>query len=616
MKKLYLLSMGLAIASLSMAQRASDLPQLTKSQYKAYPKLRVAESMPSADMTPANTSKVGKIKPEVAQRVQFYEEVVGVTRYDLQSNSSVQNRLAQTGSQLSAGFTFSTQDVDWTDRGTGYNFSDGSDWLPEWPYQRAEETRVGWPSVMHTGSSKEVIITHDGVLDLVMISKDLGSTGSWTQVSIPNPTDRDLLWPRAVTGGPDGNSIHLICVTEPVANTGTEYEGLDGAILYWRSLDGGATWDQQAVLLPEIDGTQFTGFQGDTYAIFSRGDKVAFAEFNDLGDSFIMISDDNGTTWNKRILVDFPVDMYVLDTGIDLNEDAVADTIYNTDQSGALFIDSDEIVHAWWGDMFYTDDDLTDANFSYFPGTNGLSYWNEGLDDNAGLTITGIPDLDDSGVIELAADGANIPLYFVSMSGFPSAAQGEDGTLYVTFSGIVETHDNGDQNFRHVFIVKSEDNGETWSETPIDLTPDLDFDGYEYVFCSLAPVVDDKVHMIFQRDTEPGLHVRGDEDPADDNDIVYYCITTDLVVEPNVFEQFLENGITAYPNPANDQINIAIKGLTGGTVEVINAIGELVISKKVTNDFVTLDVNQLIPGIYTINVVGGESVRSTKIVVE
>jgi Secretion system C-terminal sorting domain len=216
----------------------------------------------------------------------------------------------------------------------------------------------------------------------------------------------------------------------------------------------------------------------------------------------------------------------------------------------------------------------------------------------------------------LAADGENIPLYFISMSGFPSACQGEDGTLYLTFSGMVESHDNGDQNYRHIFIVSSEDGGETWLTDPVDLTPDLDFDGYEYVFCSLAPVADDKIHMIFQRDLEPGLHVRGDEDPADDNDIVYYCITTDLVVEPNVYESYIENGISAYPNPAVDRVNVAIKGLNGGMVQVVNAIGDIVMTEKVTNDFISLDVNHLAPGVYTINVSDETTVKSTKVVID
>lgn len=614
MKRLYFLSMGVAFASLSFGQQIENLPQVPKNQDRAVKKIRTAE-WNTSDVEPAQ-KKPGKYNPEVAQRMTFYEEVIGVTRYDLQSNGSVQNRLAQTGSQLSAGFTFSSQDVDYSDRGTGYNYSDGNDWLPEWPYERLEDTRVGWPSVMHTASGKEVIVSHDGVLDLVMVTRDLGTDDDWVESNIPNPTDRDLIWPRAAVGGADGNSIHLIVVTEPVANTGTLYENLDGAILYWRSLDGGTTWDQQAVLLPEIDGTQFTGFQGDTYAIYAKGDKVAFAEFNDLGDSFIMISEDNGTSWDFRTLVDFPVDMYVLDSGIDLNGDLAADTVYNTDQAGAIFIDGDDVVHAWWGDMRYMDDDLTDANFSYFPGTNGVSYWNESYADNEFYTIAGVPDLDGSGAIELAADGENIPLYYVSMSGFPSACQGEDGTLYMTFSGMVESHDNGDQNYRHIFIVSSEDGGATWLEEPVDLTPDLDFDGYEYVFCSLAPVADDKIHMIFQRDLEPGLHVRGDEDPADDNDIVYYCITTDLVVVPNVHDEYVTNGITAYPNPAVDRVNVAIKGLDGGNIQVVNAIGEVVLLEKVTNDFISIDVNHLAPGVYTINVSDENSVKSTKIVID
>jgi hypothetical protein len=329
-----------------------------------------------------------------------------------------------------------------------------------------------------------------------------------------------------------------------------------------------------------------------------------------------MISEDNGDTWTKRTLVDFPVDLYVVDTGIDLNEDAAADTIYSTDQSGTLLFDADGALHVWWGDMFYMDDDLTDANFSFFPGTNGLSYWNESFADNESYTITGVPDLDENGTLDLVNDGENIPLYFVSLSGMPSASLGEDGTIYVSFSGIVESHDNGDQNFRHVFIVSSEDGGETWLENPVDLTPDLDFDGFEYVFCSLAPTADDKIHMIFQRDTEPGLHVRGDEDPADDNDIVYYCITTDLVVEPNVYEEFMANGITAYPNPANDQLNVVVKGLQGGVISLINSIGEVVVMERIANDLASFDVNELASGMYTVQVNDGTSIRTTQVVVK
>lgn len=615
MRKLYTTLFGLASVLMIHAQSGKTVPQVPASQLKAFPKPTKAMVLPEQEQQEVDTRMTVKPNFVVNQKVTYLEEVIGVTRYDLQSNGSVQNRFAKTGDLLSAGFTMSFQNVDYSDRGTGYNFNDGSEW-DEQPTNRLEDVRVGWPSVMHLENGKELIITHDGTEGLRFVSRNVNTDDDWTQGSLPNPTGLPLIWPRAVAGGPDGNSIHLICVTEPIANTGELYEGLDGALVYYRSLDGGTTWDIQAEVLPGLDSTQFIGFDGDAYSIFSRGDKVAFACFNDIKDTFVMISDDNGETWEKTTLVDFPVDLYVMDTGIDLNEDGLGDTIYNSDQSGAVFVDSDMTTHVFFGDMFYLDDVLTDANFSYFPGVNGLTYWREDFGKQEPYTITGTPDLDESGAIELAADGEFIALYYISLSGQPSVGEGDDGTIYLTFAGATETHvSNDDQNYRHTYIIKSEDQGDSWTD-PIDLTPDLDEDGFEYVFAAMAPVVDDKVHLIIQRDTEPGLHVRGDEDAADDNDIIYYCITTDLVVEPTVFELFMEGGLAVYPNPATNNVNLTAKTMIGSNIEITNSLGELVYTaKNVTNDRVELNVENWIPGIYTVSAVQNDKVISSKLIV-
>ncbi|MEY3397448.1 MAG: repeat-like domain, partial [Bacteroidota bacterium] len=328
MKRFYVLTSLLAVAIGASAQQDVQVAKVPKDHYKAVPKIRQAESMPEVESQaiPTVVSQSHKFNPEAALRMTYYEEVIGLSRYDLQSNASVQNRLAKTGLNMSAGFTFSLQDVDYTDRGTGYNYyGNDESWEEELPYERLEDVRVGWPSVMHTGSGKEVIITHDGTLDLYMVSRDMNSGDDWTQAAIPNPSGRDLIWPRACAGGADGNSIHLIVVTEPIANGGTEYEGLDGALIYYRSTDQGATWDIQGEILPGTDSLSFLGYTGDAYYIGSNGDRIAFAVFNDFADSYVMISEDNGDTWTKRTLVDFPVDLYVVDTGIDLNEDAAAD---------------------------------------------------------------------------------------------------------------------------------------------------------------------------------------------------------------------------------------------------------------------------------------------------
>ena len=71
----------------------------------------------------------------------------------------------------------------------------------------------------------------------------------------------------------------MIGVTAPSGLSGTIYNGLDGALLYYRSQDGGVTWDIQDMQLPTIDTSMFTGFGGDSYAIKAHGETVCIAFF-------------------------------------------------------------------------------------------------------------------------------------------------------------------------------------------------------------------------------------------------------------------------------------------------------------------------------------------------
>ena len=51
-----------------------------------------------------------------------------------------------------------------------------------------------------------------------------------------------MLWPRMVTSGANHMVVHIIAMTPPTANQGVVFNGMDGALLFIRSTDGGTTW--------------------------------------------------------------------------------------------------------------------------------------------------------------------------------------------------------------------------------------------------------------------------------------------------------------------------------------------------------------------------------------
>ena len=482
----------------------------------------------------------------------FPSEVIGYTTYDLQSNGSVQNRLdVHDDGTISAGWTMSKEfNTTYSDRGTGYNYFDGTSWInqivqPTDQVDRIETSRVGWASVFGLGNGEERVITHSTSLNVLnQASRTSIGTGAWTDANIG---EFYMIWNRSVAGGLDGNTIHMIALTEPMGTgwSGSLYNGLNGALLYFRSQDGGAIWDIDTMQLPTMDTAHFLGFSADDYAISAKGETVVVAYFNDWGDSFIVKSTDNGDSWTNTTFLNFPHDKYAIDEGLDLDSDGVLDQVYSTDNSGALIIDDQGMAHVFYGIMMYADDDLSDGSSSWFPLTNGIAYWNEsyGADNtpptvHAGDTslwysdmmndhwIAEAPDLNGDPNVGGVDEVGGYALYYRSQASMPSAGLSSNGEIYMTFSGYTETVDNGSQVFRHIYVTKSTDGGTTW-KTPVDITPHDDWDGMqECVYGSLSPVVDDKLRLIYQLDFEPGLAVQGDEDLVDWNAIHYLEVDT------------------------------------------------------------------------------------------
>ena len=575
------------------------------------------------------------------------ETLIGTTTYDLQSNAAVHATriLMNDDGSMAGGWSMSQQyNTTYSDRGTGYNFYNTSGNWDAQPTTRLETSRGGWPSILVCGNGTESAITHN--TDNSWIQRTFRASygsGLWEEDIVSSQdsmgTYSYLIWNRSAIGGIDNNTIHMIAVTASSAFQGTPFNGLDGALVYYRSQDCGSTWDRKDIQLPTLDTSMFNSMAGDVYAIDAQGETVVIAYFNDWGDSFILKSNDNGDTWTRTTFLDFPVDKYVMDSGLDLDGDLEMDMVYSTDNSGAVILDANNEAHVFVGNMAYIDDDLADGASSWFPATNGLLYWNESMGPD--LTpptvqdsslwysdhmpvIAQAPDLNGDSIVAGVDSVGGYALYYASRSSMPSAGISANGEIYVSFSGYTENADDGTQVFRHIYITKSSDGGLTW-RNPVDVTPHDVWAGMqECVFGAMHQIVDDKIRIIYQKDFQPGLAVRGDEDMVDMNDIVYLEIDTVGLFDAtplsnNNLDKEFEFSI--YPNPANNTTTIQISSKINerARISIVDMLGKTVYSTEkdllVGLNTENINTSKLKTGIYFVNALCENKKISKKLVI-
>jgi hypothetical protein len=205
----------------------------------------------------------------------------------------------------------------------------------------------------------------------------------------------------------------------------------------------------------------------------------------------------------------------------------------------------------------------------------------------------------------------------VSLAGITSNASSDNADLFVTYSAIREDYTTGSQNYRHLYVVNSNDNGSTWNtDDACDLTPDLDFDGYESVFASLSPDVSDYLDIIYQRDFEPGLHVRGDLDPVDLNDIVHLrlavadlgdCADIEFEDWVGIAEPFSDGDVVIYPNPASSSIEIVIDRAGSHNVRILDLNGRIIREWATSSMVERVNITDFASGVYIVKVSQGDA---------
>lgn len=540
------------------------------------------------------------------------EEAIGETYYDLQTNNSIQNRLyVHNDNTISAVWTMSpNQSSGFPKRGTGYNYYDGSSWLPT-PDSRVETNRTGWPSIAGLNDG-EIIASHAVGNDQATIDKQttLSSRtnkgeGNWSENLLPNSDEGavyDNVWPRMKVGGPDGQSIHIISNTYDLNN---QY------VSYSRSLDSGVNWDIIDYILPEIGPDFYTKFGADYYAMDVKGETIAFVIGDAWADVVLMKSTDNGSSWTKTIIKEHPIPFYD-------NSTLVEDIIENADGSFSISLDNDNNAHIFYGLMGYANIDTTDSiGYSYYPSYDGLVYWNE--IEKEETIIASVIDQNGNDTLDIDEVGHIANYRSKSLTSFPSSVIADNGDIYITYSSIIETLDPlqieiGDdgtenylQHYRHQYIMRSQDGGENWSD-PIDLmaesTDPLTGDPLqEGVFGCISNTVDDYVYLTYQKDHLPGVSLLSNH-PITNNQIVFVKIP---VAEFNNLSSEeiikIDEDFYVYPNPSDNMINIKLdNNQEEATINIVNILGETILSTKMTNSETQLSIEALTSGVYFISV--------------
>ena len=565
----------------------------------------------------------------VSSKATLADEVIMQTLYDLQTNSTQEERFYRYEDGTMAGVATMSHDNAYTTRGTGYNYYDGTTWGPQ-PSEGIEANRTGWPAYAPLGPNGEIVIAHSSATEPLYVNRrDNKGTGDWTQTELNGPAGAaGMLWCRMVTNGDYNQNVHVIALTSPTGNGGTVWNDLDGALIYNRSLDGGTTWDGWE----QLDGMAFPeyiAYGGDSYAWAQPvGETLAFVVGDNWMDEFIMKSTDNGDTWTKTIIWDCPFDTW---TG--------GDTTGNfrcSDGNSAAAIGPDGKVHVIFG---YQESNGDESGAKYwFPWRDGLLYWNEDMPelpqelDSATLMQNGnyIGWILDKGVWGM--DGTQLAYYYNSFTSIPSLVVDDFNQVFAFWSGVTTLLDVNNFMLRHIYARASHDGGTTWRDTIAWVTDDFLYTWSECVYVSVASSMTDNIFFIFQDDPEAGTYLKGSSGAQGQTAITNNNITfseipkADILLWPTAIDEKSEANFTVsqnYPNPMADRSRVTVKLTQPGNLSlgVYSVIGQKVMDYQYghvnagTHQF-TIDGSQLTTGVYFYTVTLDRTSVTKKMVVK
>ena len=600
MKKFLLLILIAGFAVTSFGQfRAAKVPEHLQNK-----RLRVPELVPGLP---------GVSQSSIIPGAKDDDYIIGNTIHDLQSYNGLQQRVFAYDDGTIGATWMRAVEPDWSDRGSAYAFYDGNDWSD--PTNHIESVRTGWPCYAPYGPNGEIIVSHysdaGGIFGLLFAKRDQKGQGEWVEFTLAGPEGFSIVWPAMVTAGEDNMIIHVLART-----WGDPYEEMDGAPLYYRSLDGGESWDIEHELLDDINSNYFSGVGGDGYSWADpKGETIAFSIGFHAEDGYVMKSFDNGDNWEKIVVYESPYSPYP----------GGATPLYGAgDETQGVAIDSEGDVHMVFGRMMYEYDE--EGALYYVPAAEGMIYWNESMDflDSTIISTYTLDYLEEGGyligwTIPYQGDSSIVDFftYGVGLTSHPQINIDDDDNIYVIYMAVAPGFTNIDYNYRHICGNGSNDGGASWTG-PKDYTNSMLFIFSECVYPAMSPnFPDNMVRFTFQEDAQPGIHIWLEDHEPTDNNIHFMEVDKDNFIvgidDPAGATVRDHEVLPAYPNPFREAttILVGLKAPSEVRISIMNIAGQLIYSQdygKVTSDMLSieLDGNDFTEGVYfyTISVDG------------
>ncbi len=286
MKKLFTIALILMVATMGQSQ----VRKVSKHDAKS----KVATMQVTKGMESLKTKQSGLNKTRSDGELDY-------TVYDWQTNwSNINRTIVWPDGTVNFAYNYALDDS-FSDCGTGIGTYNAitDEWIPSDGRIETEKTCFG--SIARYQENSIVVAAQTEYMCKLYIveDKDNITPNSVPPVSYLNPS-YDPRCPNVMTSGANRDIIHVVAT----ANSDFGVPGAEGVnmpIIYFRSMDGGETWDKENIVLPYM-GPEYGVAWGNHICYWmetTEDNCLALVVNNPWSDGFVLRSYDDGETWEK-----------------------------------------------------------------------------------------------------------------------------------------------------------------------------------------------------------------------------------------------------------------------------------------------------------------------------